>query len=275
MLGQSWLNEALGDDDELTDLDRSGKTTTISAVVQGFLRNDYGFDAADIPDFINSALQNEASEIWQGRTDDLEMASAWSLRSEQALRNRDPEGAAEAGRTHDAMIDSLAQRYNQNRTAFGEATRTIQSTTEIPLSAETEAWLIQLDHDKYLSEKVGVKVGPARGQRPDAQRPAQPGERPARGRKFASSVDFSREAAEATEPVEPAEPTPVVEHDEALLLPSREEVPATTVATTGIRSPREQERAARLAKSVAALGKYHPTESDAETKISGAEPEVA
>lgn len=159
MLEQSWLNQALGSDEGSPDSDHFGEAATMSSVVQGFLNNEAGFTDEDIARYINSALQNEAGDLWLGRADGLETAEAWRGRADQALSDLDPVGATVSARKHDAMLEATSDRYNLGRTDFLEALHTVRSSAKVPLAPETRAWVITLDHDGYLSASMGAHAG--------------------------------------------------------------------------------------------------------------------
>lgn len=158
MLGQSWLNEAVGVEAEHLGPTLSGDKGSIGSVVQEFLRNDAGFSRADVVGYINVALQNEAKDLWQTRNESLEVIGIWRRHVERGTGGFVDVGAVDAGQRLDVMRAEDAAYYNRGRACFGEAVLMVRESGDIPLTPETCEWVSRLDHDKHLSDSMAVDV---------------------------------------------------------------------------------------------------------------------
>lgn len=235
MLGQSWLKEALGEQP-----DPAGNQASISSVVEGFLHNDAQFSQKDVATYVNTALQNEAEELWRAFGEGMAAVGEWTRRVEQARSGVDRDSDDGARQKRDTLMRSLSETYNSGRTAFARAVRAAQMTKQVTLSSETYSWLLRLNSDGRLSEELGADFGiddaASSGAFPEPPKTATP-------------VDFSRQAG----------------------------APMPTEADHSARAKdaRGMDRARSRAATVAALGQYHPAGDPTAPKISGAEPEVA
>lgn len=167
MLGQSWAKEALGVEAEHHDRTLLGEKGGICSVVQEFLRNDARFSRKDVASYINVALQNEATDLWQGRIESLEVIGAWRRHVEQGTGGFEDIGAAEAERSLTVMRAEDSAYYNRARTDFGEAVLMARRSGEVSLSPETHKCVTRLDHDGHLTGTMGVDVEAVFGATPD------------------------------------------------------------------------------------------------------------
>lgn len=147
MLGQSWMDEVLGEDSD-PDPRREGEPATIAAVVDGFLRNDAGFSRSEVATYINRALQNEAGDLHTEASQAMLLAEHWSAHAEASGAPGPVEGFEEAAIT----------RYDQGRAELAEVVAGIRETRSVPLEQETCDWLVRLDHDGKMSEAMAVDV---------------------------------------------------------------------------------------------------------------------
>jgi len=165
MTNQTWLNESLGSSTGIPDPTQPGETVTIVTVIQGFVQNDAGFSRADVSRYVNTALQNEAGDIWQGHAADTGLSEVWQARAD-ALLEEDPSGAASALDTYSATLDAANDRYNADRVVLGEALTAVRQSKKVLLSPETCAWAVSLDHDSLLTTSMGVDVAAVYGANP-------------------------------------------------------------------------------------------------------------
>lgn len=163
MREQSWLNETLGADSlgaEMGQPDptRPGETASIGSVVLGFLRNEGEFSADDVAQYINTALQNEAGDLWAVHEDGAAAVEEWQRQADRALTDNDLDAARVSWQKRDAMIRRTIDSYSFGRTDLGEALHLAQNSTVVPLTLETRDWATKLDQDHYLSRSMGVDV---------------------------------------------------------------------------------------------------------------------
>lgn len=225
MLGPSWLDDSIADEQYPTPI-RAGEPTTIVSTVQGFLRNDAGFSRSDVEEYVNSALQNEAAELMHNRIVFRDTAETWGNHIE-ALRSReaDPVEVAEVEQARTAFLQSSNQEYEQGVLGFADAVVEARGSNKVRLDPETCRLVVELDRDGLVGTQTGLDVkavfganeayaGPVhvirelKGSSPSAAAPSL-------------AVDFSRQGA----PAPGAEPAPTLEQTAPGIAPAR--VPAT------------------------------------------------
>lgn len=179
------MNEAMGEHGSPDNPLREGEVATIGAVVDGFLRNDAGFSRDDVSRFVNSALQNEAGDLWRNRGFALDVAESF-----EGFGTEDAKCKAQIAR------EQSDEQYDGGRSSLGDAVREAQRSGKVALDQETCDWVVKLDHDGLMSEAMDVDVKAMFGRNPGfdptaaarakamAEAPAPQAQRP----------DFSREA---------------------------------------------------------------------------------
>jgi hypothetical protein len=277
MLDKTWLNEALGIDDESPAPARpsdSNTTTSIDSVVEGFLKNEDGFSREDVARYINEALQNEADDLWQRRVDGVQTAVGWQAVAERAVHDLDPVRAVEAEHKRDEMMEAVSGRYARARTQLGEAIYKLQRTKKVLLSPETCEWVLKLDHDGLLSRSIGVDVEEMFGASADVMPPVRREKKP-------RTVDFSREAASgagasSSDQERPLQRDPNGPLAGALRAAEVSDDAPLSRARKQRTNLRELRRVGDSVSNVfASLKQYHPTEISDEPQRPVAEPELA
>ncbi len=149
------MNEAMGEQGSPDNPLREGEVATIGAVVEGFLRNDAGFSRADVSSFVNSALQNEAGDLWRNRGFALDVAESF-----------ENFGTEDASRKAEIAREQSDAQYNGGRSSLGDAVREAQRSGKVALDQETCDWVVKLDHDGLMSEAMNVDVKAMFGRNP-------------------------------------------------------------------------------------------------------------
>lgn len=158
MLGHALLGNEIGVDTVHVGHTFPERAGSISSVVDQFLRIDAGFSDAEIQGYINTALVNEAVDLWHGRIESEAAINIWRHHVERSTGGFEDVGVAEATRRLEAMIRDENQEYAKSRTEFGKASLAAVRSGRVTLAPETRAWFATLDNDGHITSSIDFDV---------------------------------------------------------------------------------------------------------------------
>lgn len=152
MLDKNWQDAVLGSV-ALPDPLENSERSDIGNVVDAFLKNPGGWSRQEVEEFVNTALQNDAGEMFFNHSEGLAQLDDW----EQHML--DSQGESEqVVATARARRESLDSEYEQRRHQLADTVTGLRGARAVPLHEDTCAWMVKLDQDGCMSQRMAVDV---------------------------------------------------------------------------------------------------------------------